>query len=113
MSRAILQAAIETKSISGQAYEESFRKYALDAVNGLPWDIVQDDIKETYAGSRVYTRSVALAAVKTDLDPAVQKSGVLDNQQAWQLISTRNDLHFLHSARAGPFRCAQAIHRST
>jgi len=94
VSRAILQAAIETKSISGQAYEESFRKYALDAVNGLPWDIVQDNIKETYAGSRVYTQSVALAAVKTDLDTAVQKSGVLDNQQAWQLISTRNDLHF-------------------
>jgi subtilisin family serine protease len=92
VSRAILQAVIETKSISGQGYQESFRKYALDAVNRLPWDVVQDDIKATYASARVYTQSVALAAVQTDLDPAVRKSGVLDNQQAWQLISTRNDL---------------------
>ena len=75
VSRAILQAAIETKNISRPACEEAFRRYALDAVNGLPWDIVQDDIKGTYAVSRVYTQSVALAAVKTDLDPAVQKIG--------------------------------------
>jgi hypothetical protein len=75
ISPAILQAAIETKSTSGSAYEESFKRHTLEAVNGLPWDIVQDDIKQTYAGSRVYTQSVALAGVKTDLDLGVQKSG--------------------------------------
>jgi subtilisin family serine protease len=30
--------------------------------------------------------------VETELDPAVQKSGALDNQEAWDLISTRDDL---------------------
>jgi len=56
--------------------------------------VVQDDIKGTYAGTRVYSRSIAVAGVKTDLDPSVQKSGALDNQEAWQLIAIRNDLRF-------------------
>lgn len=38
---------------------------------------------------------MAIAGVKTDLGPAVLKSGALDNQQAWQLLGIRNDLHFI------------------
>lgn len=93
IDRAFLQAAIETKSMSGPAFEESFRKLAGDAINALPWDVVQDDIKQTYAGARIYTKAIALANVKTDLDPSVQKSGARDNHEAWQLISYRADVH--------------------
>src|SRR5271169_3672344 len=94
IDRAFLQAAIETKSTSGPAFEESFRKRTGDAINALPWDVVQDDIKQTYVGARVYTKTLALAQVKTDLDPPVQKSGALDNREAWQLISYRADVQF-------------------
>jgi subtilisin family serine protease len=94
VNRATLQAALETKSTSGPIFEQSFQKHASEAINALPWEVVQDEIKELYAGSRVYSQSVAIAGVKTDLDPAVEKSGALDNQQAWQLIEIRNDLHF-------------------
>jgi subtilisin family serine protease len=94
VNRAVLQAAVETKATSGPAFEQSFQKHASEAVNALPWDVAQDNVKELYVGSRVYSQSVAIAQVKTDLDPAVLKSGALDNQQAWQLIAIRNDLHF-------------------
>jgi len=89
VERAWLQAAIETKSTSGPAFEESFQKRAADAINALQWDVVQDDIKQLYAGTRIYTPAMAIASVKTDLDPAVQKSGALDNHQAWALIDNR------------------------
>jgi subtilisin family serine protease len=89
-ARARLQAAIDTQSTSGTAYEQAFRKHYKDAIDPLPWDVVQDSIKASYAGSRVFTKAVAIGQVKTDLDPAVQKSGALDNSEAWDLVSTRN-----------------------
>jgi subtilisin family serine protease len=94
IDRAFLQAAVETKSTSGAVFEESFRKLAGGAINALPWEVVQDDIKQVYAGARVYTKAIALAQVKTDLDPSVQKSQALDNRDAWQLITYRADVHF-------------------
>jgi subtilisin family serine protease len=94
ISQAWLQATMETKSTSGPAFEESFRKLAADKVNALPWDVVQDDIKETYAGTKVFSPAFAVAQVRTDLDPATQKSGALDNHQAWELISYRAGVRF-------------------
>ena len=93
-ARATLQAAIETKAMSGPAFDEAFTKHYREAIDALPWDVVQDSIKRSYRSSRIYTNSSALGEVKTDLDPAVQKSGALDNLEAWDLISTRNDLQF-------------------
>src|SRR5208282_1274820 len=90
--RARMQAAIETKTTRGPAYEQAFTKHYREAVDSLPWDVVQDQTKAAYAGSRLYTKAVAVGNVKTELDPAVQKSGALDNQEAWDLISTRDAL---------------------
>lgn len=93
--RAWLQAAIETKGTSGPAFDDSFRKYASEAINALPWDVVQDDIKQLYGIARVYSAAMAIADAKTELDPAVQKSGALDNHQAWQLLFDRYGVRIL------------------
>jgi subtilisin family serine protease len=90
--RARLQAALETKMTHGAAYEQAFTKYFREAIDPLPWDVVQDSMKASYAGTRLYTKAVAVGNVETELDPAVQKSGALDNQEAWELVSARNDL---------------------
>jgi subtilisin family serine protease len=92
--RAMAQAAVETSNSSGPAFQESVKKHTRDAIGSLPWDVVQDDIRHTYVGTRVYTKSLALGGIKTDLDPAVQTSGALDNLEAWQAIGVRKDLHF-------------------
>jgi subtilisin family serine protease len=89
-ARARLHAAIDTNSTSGPAYEQAFSRHYKAAIDPLPWDVVQDNIKASYAGSRVLSKSVAVGQIKTDLDPAVQKSGALDNSEAWDLVSARN-----------------------
>ena len=112
-ARARLQAAIDTQSTSGPVYEQSFRKHYRDAIDPLPWDVVQDGIKASYAGARVFTKAVAIGQVKTDLDPAVQKSGGLDNSEAWDLVSTRNLIRFtipLGPARAEVLKQYIALH---
>ena len=92
--QARLQAATDTHTTHGPAYEQAFIKHYKEAIDPLPWDVVQDDTKASYASSRLYTKSAAVGFVKTELDPAVQKSGALDNQEAWELISARNALQF-------------------
>jgi subtilisin family serine protease len=94
IDQALMQAAIDTKSTSGPAFEESVRKHARETISGLPWDVVQDDVKNMYVGTRVFTKSFVIAQIKTDIDPSVQKSGALDNLEAWQVIQDRNALHF-------------------
>lgn len=91
-SRARIQAAIDVKANNGPAFTETFKKYYRDAIDPLPWDVVQDSMKESYAGSRLYTKAVAIGDVETNLDPAVQKSRSLDNHEAWDLIDTRNTM---------------------
>jgi len=88
-SRAVLQAAIDTKSTSGPTFEQALTKNYTEAINALPWDVVQDNIKQAYAGARIVTKSLLLGDVMTELDPSVRKSGALDNLEAWDLISTR------------------------
>jgi subtilisin family serine protease len=94
LDRAMLQAAIDTKSTSGPTFEQAFKKDYGEAIHPLPWDVVQDTIKSSYARTRIHTKSVALGSIETQLDPAVQQSGALDNLEAWQLIASRNDLRF-------------------
>jgi subtilisin family serine protease len=91
-ARARLQAAIETKSTKGAAYDQAFAKNYGQAIDPLPWNLVQDAMNAAYGASRISTESRAIGRVKTDLDPAVQKSGVLANQEAWDLIYWRNTL---------------------
>ena len=91
-ARARLQAAIDIHSHHGPAYIQAFVKHYREAIDPLPWEVVQDAMKQAYAGGRLYTKALAVGSVETELDPAVQKSGALDNLEAWDLIATRNDL---------------------
>jgi subtilisin family serine protease len=112
-ARARLHAALDTTTTSGPDYEQAFVRHYKQAIDPLPWDVVQDTIKASYAGSRVFSKAIAIAEVKTDLDPAVQKSGSLDNSEAWDLVSARNLMKFsipLGPARAEVLKQYIALH---
>src|SRR5271154_4369347 len=47
--QAMLQAAIDTHTTHGPAYEQAFIKHYKEAIDRLPWDVVQDDTKASYA----------------------------------------------------------------
>ena len=87
-----LQAALETNSTSGPAFDRAYRKYFREAWDALPLDVGWDTARNVIAGSTVFTSAALIGEVKADFDPAIQKSGVLDNRQAWALIHDRNAL---------------------
>ncbi|MES1166772.1 MAG: hypothetical protein ABUL68_02120, partial [Pseudomonadota bacterium] len=95
LARAWLQAAIETKAVSGPQYEKTFSAHYGEAINALPWTVVADTIKRSYVSARTVAPGVLIGDVMTELDPAVQKSGALDNLEAWDLVETRADLQFV------------------
>jgi subtilisin family serine protease len=93
-ARSRLRAAIEAGAELGAAYEQAFASRYREAIEPLPWDVVQDEIKASYASSRLLTRSLLLARVKTNIDPAALKSGAVDNGEAAALIEARDLLKF-------------------
>ena len=92
ISRARLQAKIDASSSSGPAFEQAFSRHYGEAIEPLPWDVVRDSIKASYANARLSSRADDLSFVKDELDPAVKESGALDNLQAWDLVAVRNRL---------------------
>ena len=93
-SESELQAALQTKSANGADYGPAFTKSYQDAVNKLPWDVVQDWAKAAWAQSKTTSRASVVAMVRTELDPAVEKSKALSNDQAWELVDMRTYLQF-------------------
>jgi hypothetical protein len=87
-----LEAAVETNSTSGPAFEKAYRKYFREAWDALPLDVAWDTARNVIAGSTRFNSASAIGQVKAYFDPAVQESGVLDNRQAWGLIGMRNTL---------------------
>jgi subtilisin family serine protease len=98
-----LKAALETKSTGGSPYEEAFSKCYGEAVNRLPWDVVQDTMKAAWAGAKLRSRASLLSFVKTEIDPAVEKSKAVNGPEAWDLIAVRRVIEIdllLNTARA-------------
>jgi len=87
-----LQAALDAGRANGPAYVQAFRRHYQASIDMLPWDIVQDEVKSSFAQARLNSRAAALGEVKTELDPAVARSGAVDNHEAWALIAARNNL---------------------
>jgi hypothetical protein len=92
--RALEDKPAATKSTSGPEFEQAFEKAYSDEVNKLPWDVVQDTMKASWAQSKIVSKAALVGAVQTELDPAFEKSKALNNDQAWDLIDIRTYLQF-------------------
>jgi subtilisin family serine protease len=88
--RARLEAAIETHQHGGPEYVAAFKRHYQEAINALPWDVVQDGVKAQYASSLTVGIPTIVSSVQTQLDPVSKTSHSLDNQSAWGLIGSRD-----------------------
>ena len=62
------------------------------AVQQLPWDVVQDEIKETKAIYEVRSPALVIGMVKEEIDPAALKTGAISATVARRLVAMRNQL---------------------
>jgi Subtilase family len=92
-----LRAIIATHSTTSPEFKTAFAKNFREAIDNLPWETVQEDIREELGDSLMSSKAGILAEIETDMDPATRTSGALDSQQAWELIEFRSELQFLKS----------------
>ncbi len=87
--KAILQARLDAHSASGAAYEQAFAHRLAEAVDPLPWNIVQDRVKSMKGGAEVVSANYVAGIANSEVQPMVDKSGAIDNQTAWALLHFR------------------------
>jgi hypothetical protein len=92
--QAILQARLDSRADQGAAYEEAFSRDFGDLVNALPWDVVSDSVNQLKGRAQMGTAGVGFFSgmVTSQFQPSVDKSGGLDNQEAWTLLFFRRAL---------------------
>ena len=64
------------------------------SVNALPWNLVQDVIKQGFAFESTTTKDTLVGFIKHELDPIAAKSGTLDGASARLLVEARAQLLF-------------------
>ncbi len=89
---AYLAAVAQTKAHPGTALAEAYRQADGSAVEALPWNVVQDTVKENYAGDRIATRDGYVGYVQHSFDPIAAKTGTLDGPSARVLVRLRAQL---------------------
>jgi|CZKI01.1.fsa_nt_gi hypothetical protein len=73
-------------------FARAFQANLSAAVQRLPWDIVQDDIKQTKAGFEVRSPALVIGTVQQEIDPAALKTGAISESVARRLVAMRNQL---------------------
>jgi subtilisin family serine protease len=89
IDRAIVEARIDAKATSGAAYDSAFTRRLSEAVNQLPWNVVQGRVKELKGADEMTTPSFLAGKIASNVQPMVEKSGAVDNQTAWQIVALR------------------------
>lgn len=90
VEQAVLQARLQTGASSGAAYQQAALKNYSEAVNALPWTVVQDTIKEQQGRLEITSVDAITGSVKRNLDPISAHSGTLDQDSAATIVSARH-----------------------
>ena len=87
--KAILQARVDSNAVSGPGYEQAFSRRLSEATNQLPWNVVQDRVKQMKGRFEIVSANFLAGIADSDIQPMVDKSGAVDNQTAYHLLALR------------------------
>ena len=110
---AILKAQQSVPARSGTEYEQKVESIYRDAVNALPWDVVQDVIKSARSISGLLSEPFLLGDAQEKLQPEIDKSGSLSRESIYALLNTRTNLRIklpLNSVRVSVLKAYVAAH---
>jgi len=105
---AILKARLQTGANSGPAYAKAALDNYSAAVNALPWNVVQDIVKEQEAHLEIVSADLVAGRIKRDIDPIAAHSGTLDQDSAAQVIAARHTTQVLLPLKAQLTRTLKA-----
>ena len=77
---------------AAEGFEKAFRDEYAAAVKALPWDLVQNDLKQTKGSYEIRGKSLMVGMVQQQFDPGELKTGNISATVARQLVGIRNQL---------------------
>ena len=78
------------KRVDPGAFTQTFRADFAALLARLPWETVQDSLKELKSGYEIRSEALMVGLAKEQLDPAAAKSGEISGDLAIQLLGLRN-----------------------
>ncbi|MBV9768243.1 MAG: S8 family serine peptidase [Bryobacterales bacterium] len=89
ITRSILDARRESSDPNSPAYRKAVYTSLVHALDSLPFDVVQNDLKSTKAGIELGTESLLVGELQASFDPVVKKTGGLSSDLADALPGMR------------------------
>jgi subtilisin family serine protease len=89
ITRSILDARRQSGDRNSPAYRKAVYDAVMHALDGLPFDVVQNDLKSTKASIEIASDSFLVGQVQASFDPVVEKTGGLSSDLADALPGIR------------------------
>ncbi|MBN1997215.1 S8 family serine peptidase [candidate division KSB1 bacterium] len=88
-TRILAESWKEKDSLDPAQVRDIFRSKLTETVNGLPWDVVQDQIEQTKGSLEILSQNVFIGLLQSQLDPAFEKSGNISGDAAKFMLRVR------------------------
>lgn len=95
VSRAYVRALDADRDASSDRFKAAFQKDLSEYVKNLPWDVVQDQIRQLNGQMQIISEQLLIGMMQNSVDPSVEKAGFLSGDQVAQVISFRGALTFI------------------
>jgi subtilisin family serine protease len=82
------------------AFRKAFKRRLTARVTALPWDVVQDTIKQSRGMRAMMTENMALGFIAGQVEPAVARTGKVSGDLAPMLVSMRTNIKYEMPLRA-------------
>ncbi|UCG92794.1 MAG: S8 family serine peptidase, partial [candidate division WOR-3 bacterium] len=89
IDESIIHAHREIGGAEESMYRDAFSRHLSQAIAQLPWDVVQERIGEIKGGMEMNSKNFLLGVIQSQFEPAVEKSGMISNEVAEQVITIR------------------------
>ena len=85
----IVKARREAPQGDDAAFKAAFERYYAEAVDSLPWDLVQDQIQQIRGMAEMFSENLLLGVLQTKVDPVIEQTGEISLDLAERIISYR------------------------
>ena len=87
--RSMIAAERRVGNRTSDAYRAEVRRLVAAELDGMPYDVVQNEIKEAKAGNEIASEALALGYLREAIQPTVDKAGALSSDLAPMLVNAR------------------------
>ncbi len=99
--RAIVEARRRVGDTTSEAYRREVARLVAAELAGMPYDVVQNEVKEGKAGLEIMSEALALGYVNNVLQPTVDKAGSVSSDLAPIIVGARYRLAVLLPLKPG------------